>query len=42
MTGFAEESDGHPFAFWKDHFGCGVGGGLVAGPGWSPENQVSG
>lgn len=24
MAGFPEDSDGPPFVFWKDHFGCDV------------------
>lgn len=37
MTGFTEESGGHPFAIWKDHFECDVEDGSL-----QPENQVSG
>lgn len=33
LTGFTEESDGHPLTLWKDHFGCSVEDESVERPG---------
>lgn len=33
LAGFPEDSDGPPFVFWKDPFGCDVEDASVVGPG---------